>query len=133
MRYGAHPRRKPVRCDIPDANLRRAFERHLAGNPDSLPMIGGAQVPADPRGHLDVLITILARIFDLGIEGFDYVPPHIETGVPGGDYDQLVASIERLADLDADIMYPGHGPAVEGGAVDHIRMGLRMVRNYAGG
>ncbi len=51
----------------------------------------------------------------------------------GGDYDQLVASIERLADLNADIMYPGHGPAVEGGAVEHIRMGLRMVRMYGGG
>ncbi len=49
----------------------------------------------------------------------------------GGDVRQLVASIERLAGLGAERMYPGHGPAVEGGATDHILMGLRMVRMYA--
>jgi glyoxylase-like metal-dependent hydrolase (beta-lactamase superfamily II) len=50
----------------------------------------------------------------------------------GGDYDELVASIERLADLDAEDMYPGHGPAVHGGAVNHIKMGLRMAKMYGG-
>lgn len=51
----------------------------------------------------------------------------------GGDYDSLVASIQRLADLEAKTMYPGHGPAVEVGAADHIRAGLRMVKTYGGG
>ncbi len=50
----------------------------------------------------------------------------------GGDYRKLVASIERLSRLGADSMYPGHGPAVEGGATDHILMGLRMARMYGG-
>ena len=50
----------------------------------------------------------------------------------GGDYDQLVASLTRLADLDAESMYPGHGPSVERGAVDHIRAGLRMAKMYGG-
>jgi hydroxyacylglutathione hydrolase len=51
----------------------------------------------------------------------------------GGDYASLVASIQRLVDLDPGSMYPGHGPAVLTGAVDHIRMGLRMARMYGGG
>ncbi len=50
----------------------------------------------------------------------------------GGDYDQLVASLTRLAELDADRMYPGHGPDVQTRAVEHIRAGLRMARMYGG-
>jgi glyoxylase-like metal-dependent hydrolase (beta-lactamase superfamily II) len=50
----------------------------------------------------------------------------------GGDYDQLVASLTRLADLEAEVMYSGHGPAVQSGAVDHIRAGLRMAKMYGG-
>ena len=51
----------------------------------------------------------------------------------GGDYDQLVASLQRLADLDAETMYPGHGPSVLDGAVKHIQQGLRMAKLYGGG
>lgn len=51
----------------------------------------------------------------------------------GGDYRQLVASLERLAGLEAERMYPGHGPSVEVGAAEHIRMGLRMARLYGRG
>ncbi len=50
----------------------------------------------------------------------------------GGDYDQLVASLARLFQLGAESMYPGHGPSVETGAVDHIGMGLRMAKMYGG-
>jgi hydroxyacylglutathione hydrolase len=50
----------------------------------------------------------------------------------GGDYRRLVESLERLASLGAESMYPGHGPAVEGGATEHIRMGVRAARMYGG-
>ena len=50
----------------------------------------------------------------------------------GGDYDQLVDSLQRLADLDAETMYPGHGPSVMNGAVNHIEQGLRMAKLYGG-
>jgi hydroxyacylglutathione hydrolase len=50
----------------------------------------------------------------------------------GGDHRKLVASIERLAGLGAESMYPGHGPSVEGGATDHILMGLRTLRTFGG-
>lgn len=50
----------------------------------------------------------------------------------GGDYDQLVASLTRLFELDAEAMYPGHGPSVATGAVDHIAAGLRMAKMYGG-
>jgi glyoxylase-like metal-dependent hydrolase (beta-lactamase superfamily II) len=50
----------------------------------------------------------------------------------GGSYEQLVETIQRLADLGAEYMYSGHGPAVRGGAFEHINMGLRMARLYGG-
>ena len=50
----------------------------------------------------------------------------------GGDLGELVRSLERLSGLGAEDMYPGHGPAVEGGATEHILMGLRMARMYGG-
>lgn len=50
----------------------------------------------------------------------------------GGDYDQLVASLTRLAELDAVSMYPGHGPSVATEAVLHIKAGLGMARMYGG-
>jgi glyoxylase-like metal-dependent hydrolase (beta-lactamase superfamily II) len=53
--------------------------------------------------------------------------------LPGGDYKELVASIQRLADLEPEKMYPGHGPEVIHDAVEHVRMGLRAVRLYGGG
>ena len=50
----------------------------------------------------------------------------------GGDYDQLVASLTRLAELGAESMYPGHGPAVATNAVMHIEAGLKMAKLYGG-
>ena len=50
----------------------------------------------------------------------------------GGDYDQLVASLTRLAELDAVSMYPGHGPSVATDAVLHIEAGLKMAKLYGG-
>lgn len=51
----------------------------------------------------------------------------------GGDYDQLVATLERLAALEAESMFPGHGPTVSSGAVEHILMGLHAARMFGGG
>ncbi|NIP33452.1 MAG: MBL fold metallo-hydrolase, partial [Thermoplasmata archaeon] len=50
----------------------------------------------------------------------------------GGDYDQLLASLTRLAGLDAESMYPGHGPSVATQAVRHIEAGLKMAKLYGG-
>ncbi len=45
-----------------------------------------------------------------------------------GDYDQLLASVEKLSGLGMDNMYPGHGPCVEGDAGKHIDLSLRQLR-----
>lgn len=45
-----------------------------------------------------------------------------------GDYDQLLASVERLAGIDFESLYPGHGPVVEGGARAHTDLSLRHLR-----
>jgi glyoxylase-like metal-dependent hydrolase (beta-lactamase superfamily II) len=45
-----------------------------------------------------------------------------------GNYDQLLASLEKLAGLDVDNVYPGHGPSVKGMAREHIALSLRHIR-----
>jgi glyoxylase-like metal-dependent hydrolase (beta-lactamase superfamily II) len=45
-----------------------------------------------------------------------------------GDYDGLLSSIEKLASLDFDAMFPGHGPAVERDAAAHASLSLRHLR-----
>ncbi len=77
---------KLTKLEIPDEGLRSRFEHYLAaGNPEVVAKMGGAEIPPDPRNHLDVILTCMARIFDEGIPGFDFVPPEIDTGAPGGD------------------------------------------------
>jgi hydroxyacylglutathione hydrolase len=45
-----------------------------------------------------------------------------------GNYDQLLASVEKLANLNFPNLYPGHGPCVEGSAQSHLAMSLRHLR-----
>lgn len=39
----------------------------------------------------------------------------------GGDADDLRASLERIAKLDVEAIYPGHGPALKKGVKEYIR------------
>ncbi len=49
---------------------------------------------------------------------------------PGGDRTALAASLARLADLEVESLYPGHGePAVEGGH-RHIAAARELMRIY---
>ena len=48
--------------------------------------------------------------------------------LPGGDGRALVRSLERLAALDADDLYPGHMEAVVGGAKDALLESLDNAR-----
>ncbi len=47
-----------------------------------------------------------------------------------GDYNQLLASLEKLADIMVDDLYPGHGPSAIGNAPEHLAMGLRALKMY---
>ncbi len=50
--------------------------------------------------------------------------------LPGGDYAQLLDSVEKLGDIMVDNLYPGHGPSIEGSAPEHISLSLRALRMY---
>lgn len=48
---------------------------------------------------------------------------------PGGDFDLLVQSIERLSNLKIRHLYPGHGPIVETNGASHVFESLRSIRS----
>ncbi len=48
---------------------------------------------------------------------------------PGGDFDLLLHSIEKLASLDIKNLYPGHGPIVEECGKDHVKAALSNIRS----
>ena len=50
--------------------------------------------------------------------------------LPSGDYDRLLASIEKLADIMVDDLYPGHGSSAIGNAPEHLAMSLKAMRMY---
>ncbi len=45
-----------------------------------------------------------------------------------GNYEQLLASVERLAALDIQSLYPGHESPVEGDASDHLALSLKYIK-----
>jgi hydroxyacylglutathione hydrolase len=47
---------------------------------------------------------------------------------PGGDFNSLLHSIERLAKLKVKTLYPGHGPIVETNGTDHVLRALCNIR-----
>jgi len=49
--------------------------------------------------------------------------------LPGGDFNALIKSIERLAALDVKYLYPGHGPIVEEYEKDHVLNSLRNIQS----
>jgi hydroxyacylglutathione hydrolase len=48
---------------------------------------------------------------------------------PGGDFQTLLNSIERLAVLDVKNLYPGHGSIVEQHGREHVLKSLRSIRS----
>ena len=50
--------------------------------------------------------------------------------LPTGDYGQLVASLERLRELEVANLYPGHGPSAEGDGHEHIALGLQYLKGW---
>ena len=45
-----------------------------------------------------------------------------------GDYNQLLASVEKLAGMNFENLFPGHGLSVEGNAKVHLDLSLRHLR-----
>ncbi|MCC7565344.1 MAG: MBL fold metallo-hydrolase [Methanomicrobiaceae archaeon] len=51
---------------------------------------------------------------------------------PGGDRAALLASIERLALLDVEGLYPGHGEPIQHGGFRHIAASRDMIKDFYG-
>lgn len=49
------------------------------------------------------------------------------TDMPTGNFEELKESIETLTKYDVHSLYPGHGPAVEKGGNQHIRLSLQNI------
>ena len=45
----------------------------------------------------------------------------------GGDYNDMKKSLEKLTKLNVKNLYPGHGPAVEGDANQHIKLSYSFL------
>lgn len=45
-----------------------------------------------------------------------------------GNYDNLLASVEKLTGEDIENLHPGHGPSVIGHAKEHLSLSLRHLR-----
>jgi hydroxyacylglutathione hydrolase len=48
---------------------------------------------------------------------------------PGGDFNLLLHSIERLSKLKVTNLYPGHGPIIEAKGNDHVLRALYSIRS----
>jgi glyoxylase-like metal-dependent hydrolase (beta-lactamase superfamily II) len=51
------------------------------------------------------------------------------TDFEGGSTEELIQSIEKIAKLDVEILYPGHGPVVSNNANRHIQLSLNAARD----
>ncbi|MDD1715868.1 MAG: MBL fold metallo-hydrolase, partial [Methanolinea sp.] len=51
---------------------------------------------------------------------------------PGGSRDTLLSSLRRLADLDVEGLYPGHGTPVQRGGNAHIAGALELLNHCYG-
>jgi glyoxylase-like metal-dependent hydrolase (beta-lactamase superfamily II) len=47
-----------------------------------------------------------------------------------GNLGQLRESITKIEELGLENLYPGHGPAIEGGASEHVRMSLDSLGGW---
>ncbi|MCL7474960.1 MAG: MBL fold metallo-hydrolase [Methanosarcinales archaeon] len=52
------------------------------------------------------------------------------TDLAGGDQRLLVESLERLAEMDVNVLYPGHGEVTAVDASGQIRLSLQLARTY---
>jgi len=80
--------------------------------------------PGHTRGSICLLLgsTIFTgdTVFAHGMVG--------RTDLPGGSLASLKRSLKKLASLDVDDMFPGHGEWVVGSAKEHLRLALELVR-----
>lgn len=53
------------------------------------------------------------------------------TDLYGGNASQLLESIKKLALLDVEVMYPGHGDVIKNNAREQIKMSLMMASQYS--
>ena len=80
-------------------------------------------------GHTPGCICLYSKISKSLISG-DTVFSHGSFGrfdFPGGSFEQLKKSINRLATLDVENLYPGHESYIEGGGNKHLALTLKNI------
>lgn len=103
--------------------------RELADG-DDLELGGATFTVLHTPGHRDDSVCLYAPRERVLFSG-DLVFPggaFGRTDLEEGDRDRLIASIERVAELDVDELYAGHGEAVRGDADAGIAGSLRAAR-----
>jgi len=97
---------------------------------DSLDLLGGATVVHVP-GHTPGSIALHFPSERLLICGDIINHRGSQLGPPPKpfteDMDQAIASLHRLAELDFDVLCPGHGPPLVGGADEAVRAMVRAL------
>ncbi|HZC71001.1 MAG TPA: MBL fold metallo-hydrolase [Jatrophihabitans sp.] len=91
-------------------------------------------VPGSPRiihtpGHTPGSVAVHVPAVDALFVGDDMTTRNVLTGVKGPkpapftlEPEQAIASLDRLAGVDATWVLPGHGPAWDGGASEAVRL-----------
>jgi glyoxylase-like metal-dependent hydrolase (beta-lactamase superfamily II) len=116
---------------------------HITPASDLQPITVGQvlDVPGSPRiihtpGHTPGSVAVHVPSVDALFLGDTFTTRNVLTGVTGPkpapftlDPGQAVASLDRLAGIDATWVLPGHGPAWDGGAPEAVR----QVREAAAG
>lgn len=138
-------------CDNPTICIHEADAAGLADDARSLSLLFGARSPGIVP---DVTLRDGDRVGSLRVI---HTPGHTPGGIclydpetrvlfsgdtvfcggsfgrydfPGGDRVALAASIERLAELDVEALYPGHGEPVTTGGGRHIAAAREALRYY---
>jgi len=84
------------------------------------------ETPGHTSGSISLTDTVTGALFTGDVVFVDGVGRYDH---PTADRDQLVSSLRRLAGIDVNGFYPGHGPALRAGGAEYIRRGLKMMES----
>ncbi len=112
--------------------LKKVADIKVIGEPDTITMGDEEFMVMDTPGHSEGSVCLYCEKIKVLISG-DTIFTHGGVGrwdLPGGNLSKLSASIDRLAGLDVDGLYPGHGEPVEEEGDKHVEMGQRYLKMF---
>jgi glyoxylase-like metal-dependent hydrolase (beta-lactamase superfamily II) len=113
--------------------IQPAAELQTVADNDVLDVPGSPRIMHTP-GHTPGSLAVHVAAFDALFAGDTMTTRNVLTGVTGPrpapftlDPGQAVASLDRIEDVDATWLLPGHGPAWDGG----VPKAVRLIRDAA--